>query len=193
MRLSVKFPKIALISPLIVLMTLTGCGGGNSIAEKYNLGEGPDLDTSNSLMGTDENKNGIRDDIENYLINTYRDPAQRKATLQYAKSVQHAIMVQVPDKPLDKKPKKKDRSEIAEEDQVLKSESKKAVLEVSRGAVCIYDKFYDSKIPTSGVIIEITSLTANTNARKQAYKRTNKLAREITSFVTDSNSCDLQV
>jgi hypothetical protein len=45
-----------------------------------------------SIAGIDANKNGIRDDIEQYIEKTYPDPAKRAAMMQYAKAQQNFIL-----------------------------------------------------------------------------------------------------
>lgn len=45
-----------------------------------------------TIAGIDANKNGVRDDIEQYIEKKYPDPAQRAAMMQYAKARQNFIL-----------------------------------------------------------------------------------------------------
>jgi hypothetical protein len=49
-------------------------------------------DFTNTVGGIDVNKNGVRDDIEDFIVKTYPDPKQRAAMMQYAAGVQNALL-----------------------------------------------------------------------------------------------------
>lgn len=60
-------------------------------------GKYPVLDRSDTLLGTDSNSNGVRDDIENY-INSLEDvkPNQKNALMQLAYSLNYSLTPECP-------------------------------------------------------------------------------------------------
>lgn len=61
------------------------------LADLENRGLIPKLDRSDSLEGPDQDKNGIRDDIDAYIAQHYPEPTQRKAAEQFARAMQAAV------------------------------------------------------------------------------------------------------
>ncbi|MDR2906029.1 MAG: hypothetical protein LBU73_08760, partial [Helicobacteraceae bacterium] len=51
------------------------------LTEMRESGELPKLDRSDDLAGPDVNNNGVRDDVENYIIKKYPDERQKRALL----------------------------------------------------------------------------------------------------------------
>ena len=47
-------------------------------------GKIPKLERTDSIAGIDKDRNGIRDDIDTYILKNYKNEVQRKAVLQYA-------------------------------------------------------------------------------------------------------------
>lgn len=45
-------------------------------------------DFTETVLGIDSDRNGIRDDIQNYIEQSYKDPAQRQAMLQYTRAAE---------------------------------------------------------------------------------------------------------
>jgi|GEM_PF-627724 len=55
------------------------------------------LDRTDTLAGIDADNNGIRDDIDEYIRQTFKDEAQRKAVEQLAKASQAKLLVDLTD------------------------------------------------------------------------------------------------
>lgn len=56
-------------------------------------GEITKLDRTDSLLGTDSNNNGIRDDIDTYINQTFTNPKEQKAVRQLASALQATLSV----------------------------------------------------------------------------------------------------
>jgi hypothetical protein len=68
------------------------------IAQLESSGALPALDRSSSIAGPDVNNNGVRDDIEAYITHLPLTPAQQRAALQKAKTLQMTLTVDLTDK-----------------------------------------------------------------------------------------------
>lgn len=133
------------------------------------------LDRSPSLAGPDTNRNGIRDDIEQVIVTMFPDALQRRATLQAAKSLQAAILVDTKD-----------------------NDATGAVsLASSRAISCLFERFptdqngYVHGIVTAGWISrKLEAMTVNTRPRVQAYLKYNEALNGTTSSSPVHSACD---
>ncbi|MDR0579882.1 MAG: hypothetical protein LBG21_04700 [Campylobacteraceae bacterium] len=134
-------------------------------------GEFPNnLDRTDSLTGIDKNKNGIRDDIEDYINKNYSDEGHRKAMMQYAKTSLAVLLVDISDK-------------IA---------VKQADIRRSRASHCIFLKF-DAKRGDENPNIawkKIRSMTTNTKARLKAYLDFDKSLAGMAFALPEEDTCE---
>lgn len=112
------FAKLLSFTALILaLLFLQGCGGGSGSKEAANanaasssafavssamgsssvaapFGGAPSSSSSSSsnpsisLSGIDSNSNGVRDEVESYIVAQMKEPAAQEAALNYAQSIQ---------------------------------------------------------------------------------------------------------
>ena len=155
-----------LILATIFLFSFTGCEERNktnittTLTEKQKLIEIEDLnqikslDHTSTIKGIDSNHNGVRDDIEAYISNTYIQEELRSAVLQAAKAMQEALLVDKTD-PI-------------------------AVEEIANKNIyamkCLYSKFAElnSQKEPALACIEIEAMTTNTVLRLNEYLKLNK-------------------
>ncbi|MEN9911673.1 MAG: hypothetical protein RI956_117 [Pseudomonadota bacterium] len=151
--------KTVILSTLLI--TLTACNSGvdsSAIPQKTPAeqitalelaGKIPsNLDRTDTLAGIDANGNGIRDDVDAYILAQFT-PSQQPVARQMAKSVQKEILVD-----------KSDNIAV-----------RLAQRESSRAINCIYDK-YPSRtdaVLSRRLFDEITAITTNTKPRLLAY------------------------
>lgn len=101
MFLSPKFRVQIIVAAGIILTLLGGCGGSKSVTGEttYNPGASlvaqleavdaiPVLDTSQSLEGLDNDQNGIRDDIDSYILTLQLADQQKDRLGEFAKVLQ---------------------------------------------------------------------------------------------------------
>ncbi len=152
--------KKVLITTLC-LSVLTACGGSDSsdssppkelsleekILQLEDKGQLAKLDRSDSILGTDQNNNGIRDDIDAYIQKTYTNE-EAKAVNQLAKVLQDSLTVDL-------------------EDGIKLQDTGN---EYMRSVSCIHEKFEDG-VDANGVSVtnEILAMTTNTKQRLTAY------------------------
>lgn len=179
-----KIIIVSIIGMLTGIGTLAGCRdknndeivAGSAKSPKEQLialessGAIPKLERGNTLLGTDANSNGIRDDIETIITSNYKSNPQRAAAMQMAKAMQKALTV--------------NKANIAEVKVVDR--------EISRSINCIYSKFDDatgSKAPAQ-VGAELEAITANTKQRLLAYLQFNKALDGTSSALPDGDTCE---
>jgi len=147
---------------LIAVMNLFACspndGSGVRPAEETmekifgkmeDSGKYPVLDRTDTLAGIDENKNGIRDDIDLYISKQGFAPEQEKAIRQEAAVMQRSVTIDV-----------KDKKALAK----LQTDSGISM------ACLSYTKFGENgSVRGSSLALDIESLTANTKKRLKNY------------------------
>lgn len=123
--------------------------GASIIAGLENSGDIPKLERTNTLAGIDNNKNGIRDDIDTYIQKNYSQLEQRKAVEQFAKAMQLTLLTDLTDT----------------------VNLKKAGIQSGKAIDCIFIKFKMNSIDKNPSIVssEIQSITTNTKSRLLAY------------------------
>lgn len=141
-----------------ILLNLASC----NIENNSNT---PKLDHSSTLKGIDKNNNGIRDDIDLYLIDKKLSNTQLKTTQQYARVLQEMITVN-----------------LNNQSAIDKIETK-----ATNTTQCLFDNLDMNAIP---LITELEMLTANTKQRLQAYLLYNKKQNGTVVRLLDYNTCE---
>lgn len=99
--------KKRLVISLLSIWLLIACGNDSDqkeliLAQKIAKMEGsdelPSLERTDTVEDIEADKNGIRDDIDEYIKKTYQIEEQQKAVIQYAKSLQASLLVDTEDK-----------------------------------------------------------------------------------------------
>jgi hypothetical protein len=136
-----------LAAGMVLMATLTGCGGGALVKS----GVMPKLDTSTSLLGTDADGNGVRDDIDAYIASLPDTAVQKRALRQSAAAINATVAVEPADS-----------AALLRVDKLT-----------SDGVVCLVDSYSDIQLSRKR-FAEIQGYTINTKARflaSQAYNR----------------------
>lgn len=132
-------------------------------------GKLPKLERTDSILGIDQDKNGIRDDIDAYINEKYTDELQKKAVQQFARVSQLKLAVNL-------------------EDEVALKESSN---EADRATTCVYKRFNnDPNIDASDVIDEIASITKNTRKRLRAYYKYSNALDGFVFTIPQRDYCD---
>lgn len=152
---------------LAICMTglLTGCLSGGSSSPST-----PALDRSESLLGPDSNQDGVRDDIEMWINQSYSEPKMRSAAMQEARAMQQIFNVDPAD-------------QIA---------VKEVARRLTHAINCVYDTFLSGNPvkPSAQVSREIESITTNTRARLERYLAFNKALDGTTWSTPRGDTCD---
>jgi hypothetical protein len=168
---------------LLVTSMLAACnaaGSGSAAAELPKTpaesvdaleqqGKIPTLDRSSSLAGTDANGNGVRDDVDAYILANF-SAAEQPVALQMAKSVQIGILVDKTDK------------------QAVRDASLKSSLAIH----CIHYKFpgeANYKIQ-SRIFNEIIAVTTNTKQRLLADLALSKAVDGHVMSLPEGDTCE---
>jgi hypothetical protein len=166
------FKKIFITATAVLL--LTGCGSDSNVSSSGGSSNNKlptNLDRTDTLAGIDENQNGIRDDIEKYIVENYPDEGQRKALFQDAKVMQTSLLVNVSDM----------------------TAVKKVGVEMSRSVTCMFSKFKSRDVSDQNPHIvskKIESMTTNTKERLKAYLRFNKAMDGAASSLPEGDTCE---
>lgn len=170
--------KKRLIISLLAFLLLTACDdnlnestltAAQKIQKMENSGELPMLETTDTIEGIDTDKNGIRDDIDAYIKQTYPDEAQQKAVRQYARALQASLLVDKNDK-------------IA---------VKAATNAKARAISCIFEKIPSEQSRINGSIVEeILGATTNTKQRLLEYLALNKALDGTVISLPNGEVCD---
>ncbi|WP_431777807.1 hypothetical protein [Ottowia caeni] len=164
------------LGALLLLSTsiLAGCGDPDSvireaafkIAELENSGQVPRFDQSTSVVGTDTNGNGVRDDIDAFIAEQAISEPQKKALLQAGRALQLMLTT-----PLDDKTALNRATDLG-----------------SRAMRCIYSVFKDGNASTWATKIE--AITANTRQRTQRYLQYNKAISGSVIHLPNGDTCE---
>lgn len=124
------------------------------VQELEEQGKLPRLNRDQSLLGPDENENGIRDDIDAILAKRYTDERELRAAKQMARAMQAVFTVNL--------------------DNIIAV--KEANRQISRANTCIYSVFDPDSEDRSafGVGSDLQSLTYNTRDRLRHYMLFNR-------------------
>ena len=135
--------------------------------EKYaqleNSGVVPKLDRSKTLGGIDSDNNGIRDDVDDYINNTYTKPDEKAAARQMARAYQNILLV--------------DKNNL------------KAVYAVDKligdAINCAIDV-----APNTGILNDIKAVTLNTKARVKEFFKYDDLLDGTVSTLPQGDTCE---
>jgi len=159
----------------LCLVALSACGEGNFSTQQHilqdleNKGKLPKPERTDSILGIDSNQNGIRDDIDAYIEEKYKDELEKKAVQQFARNSQLKLAVNL-------------------EDEVALQESSQ---EADRATTCIYKTFKsDPNITASDVIDEIANITTNTKKRLKAYYKYSDALDGFVFTIPQKDYCD---
>jgi hypothetical protein len=187
MKSSVQRRRKAALCCLLFAI-LTGCGGGSGgvttesssaspttneqlVRNLETTGVIPNLERSTTLTGTDANSNGIRDDVETFITNSYSGVSQQAAARQFASAMQLALLV--------------DKSDLT----AVKSVAAKS----ARSINCLYTKFdgisSGGKSPAQ-VVQELRGITTNTKARLLAYLAYTKALDGTSGTLPGGDTCE---
>jgi hypothetical protein len=174
--------KTFLVCAITFAAACSGCGagsGGSAQAQTVTVAQGieqlvksgamPQLDTSSSLLGTDADGNGVRDDIDAYIASLPVTDAQKRALTQSAAVINATLTVDLTNK--------------AALNELGHSMLKSTFCVGSQSNASLLDK-YDSNIE---------KYTINTKIRFAAYQAYNKARGGSSSGLTaqDMNAlCD---
>lgn len=156
--------KKSLIS-ILGLIALSACA-----PEYKNSWKMYNKDHTKTIAGIDKNNNGIRDDIDVYIEETYPGEQQRKAVNQYAKIFQQSLFLDITNK------------------DALHGAS----IDSMKSVACIYDKIEDGRTPDGADVVQvIVSLTTNTRPRLEAYWRLEEAYNGFVFTLSDGDDkCD---
>ncbi len=166
-----------------VALLLAACGGDDStptaqtsktpkeqIAALEADGSIPKLDRTGTVAGTDANSNGVRDDVDAFIVSSYSAPSQRAAATQFAAVLQSAMLV----------------------DASNTSEVKAISVRGARAVNCIYTRFDgsgDTRQP--GLVVEeIRSVSTNTKLRLLAYLSYSKALDGTSGALPEGDTCE---
>jgi hypothetical protein len=171
----------------LLLASVGACGGGGGsetppnagdpapltipqkIAQLENTGALPKLDRSADIKGPDANGNGIRDDLDTLIQNTYTQPAQLKAAEQYAVVAQAQLLVDTNDK----------------------AAVKALAVRSARAINCLIQQFGTTQAPRfSDVQALVASDTTDTKARMQAQLAYSKALDGTVVSLPEGNTCE---
>lgn len=108
----------------------------------------PLLDRTDSMAGVDTDGNGVRDDIETWIVHLPLSGAQKKALLQLAAALQKTLFVDVDDEPA----------------------LREVAAELTAAVSCAVDR-KANRLNGQSLVAEVRNRTANTEIRARAYIR----------------------
>lgn len=153
--------RTGLFISLLSIFLLTACGNDSSEPSK--------LDRTDTIGGVDTDKNGIRDDIDAYIKQTYPDEKQQKAVSQYARSLQASLLID-----------KEDKVEV-----------KTATNKNFKAISCVFEKVPNGESPNKGSIVEeILGITTNTKQRLLEYLALDKALDGTVISLQSGKVCD---
>jgi len=175
-----RHPVFAFLS-----LTLAACGGGTNappdtlaasaappavssvitVAALEKSGKLPVLDRGPGLQGVDANRNGVRDDLDAWIAAQGFTPAQVKAAVQVALSLQRTIDIDLAD------------------DAQLRAASQLAV----RAVVCAGARFSDRE--SSRVLNTLQKYTMNTQPRVMKYLQYNQAQNGSVTQLPSGDTC----
>jgi len=157
-----------ILTSAIIAFLLAGCGSSSATESQTPQEEVPGLETGGEVAGTDGNKNGVRDDIDDYITQHYSNEQQKNALLQFAKVMQDSLAV--------------DTSDTAAVQAIDGRDS--------RALHCVFVAFGDSSSENpSTAWHKIRSLTTNTKDRLEAYLKFNHALDGTTSTLSEGDTC----
>ena len=134
----------------------------NKIRKREDDGVIPKLNRDDTLAGEDNDKNGIRDDIDKYISEHYPEPQKSEAAIQLAKSFQEALLSD-----------KSDMQKLKEID-----------IRSMRAVNCAGD------LDMIGSVEELESLISNTKIRLLEYLKYSKALDGTVASLPEGDTCE---
>ena len=126
------------------------------------------LNIDHNLMGTDADLNGVRDDIDLYIAQNFKQIAQQRAVTQYAVQLQKSLLV--------------DKQNLAQ--------VKNISFEKSRAIGCIYEQFPVDGLPKARTVVkDISAITMNTKIRFKAHLAFSQALDGAVMTLVNNNLC----
>jgi len=169
-------------SALVLVMALAACGSGPTASRAGTLQSPstklrtleesdaiPTPDRGPSLEGVDANGNGVRDDIDHFIDQSYASRPQQSAARQLAANLQKTLTVD-----------KQDRIAL-----------RAVSIAGTRAVHCVYSRFVgeNGDKRAGAVVYELEALTANTRPRLMAYLAYNKAMDGTSSSLPEEDTC----
>lgn len=127
------------------------------------------LNTDHNLMGSDTDLNGIRDDIDLYITQNFKQIEQQRAVSQYVVQLQKSLLV--------------DKQNLVQ--------VKHISFEKSRAIGCIYERFPVDELPKAMTVVkDISAITMNTKIRFKAHLAFSQALDGTVITLADINLCD---
>lgn len=126
-------------------------------------------DKTNTVLGKDLNKDGIRDDVENYINKTYSKTNQNQAAKQLARSIQRYLTVNT---------KNREQAKLASQYNM-------------RAITCAYDYFPMGDTPKgTNLASDIYVITVNTYQRSYAMDLMDNALDGSVTTLPEKDYCD---
>lgn len=166
---------------VIALLAISACGGGSgqsntqpekavtmkeALASLEASGSTPALDRGPSVIGTDANSDGIRDDVERYVAATTYSVDQKAALRQMSKAMSSAMTAHP----------------------ASETSLRAATAQMNDAVACIWKKYPTDK--ADAAILEIRKITVNTRERYDAYMRYNAAVAGTVVKLPKETRCD---
>jgi len=143
----------------------TGSKAVSDILKLEESGDIPRLERGDSLVGTDMDGNGIRDDIDAYINQHYSGEERRSAARQFARYMQATLLVPESDR-----------------------EAARAVsLQGTNRINCMYSIF---GVDAAKAIEDIIAITTNTKSRLRAYLTYDKMLDGMVFVLPKGDGCE---
>jgi hypothetical protein len=130
-------------------------------------GKYPTLDRSDSLLGPDEDGDGVRDDIQAWILSLDLTDQQLRATLQFARAMQTVMSIDITEEP----------------------ELRRARKEIVDSSVC-YTDAYEDHVFSSQLSRKLQRYIANTRPRAQQYFNFNTALSGSVFRIPENPQCD---
>jgi hypothetical protein len=149
---------------LSIILLLISCSAESS----NNTDVIPPLDQGSTILGTDSDADGVRDDIQTYIETAYKSEPQKNAVRQVAKVFQESLTVD--------------------------TQNRTAVKDVSRkmsdAINCIYLQFNDGTDDPAIIVSRIQSMSSNTKSRLLQYLEYNKALDGSANSLPEGDTCE---
>lgn len=131
---------------ILIVAAITGCAESSTLTKASQY---PTLDRTNTLAGIDVDKNGVRDDIDNFIKSQNLPEKEESILISIAKAKQKAITIDI-----------KNESEVNHVKHLFKKSS-----------ACFLNSSLssNSKLYRSQISVEIERYSMNTKMRLKAY------------------------
>lgn len=166
---------------IITAVILTACGGGsrsssmsdgNPIAALETAGKLPKLDRTDSLLGVDADRNGIRDDIDAYINALTTAPQNKAAARQMARSAQDILV-------------------LVESGSIGDPIAAKTVkIKGTRAIHCVFSRMPITTQEGWEITNNIEKMTFNTKTRAKSYLQYNRALSGTTWALPNEDTCE---